>query len=269
MERNLLKTYFLLAVLSIITMASTLAHANEESMEQIKLLVADAFRYPAGKLKIAPKETPNGRTSLGVESDDRTFFPVTFDMGRRGSVLKPQFEAQLAEMIKKSADQKEKTNSLRKVQLSDQGYAYFGIGAVGPGGAQSSAVFVFPKLGIDLGIMITIPGEDTINIEAAPKEYQALMSENSPDMVDRITHLAEQVAALSDAATGPQQSESSAPPNVNPPPSVQSPAAKQAPETKPAPIPSEEPTSSTPWSIIVVLIMAATGLLWLLVKMRK
>jgi len=33
--------------------------------------------------------------------------------------------------------------------------------------------------------------------------------------------------------------------------------------------PSEEPISSTPWSIIVVLIMAAIGLLWLLVKKRK
>jgi hypothetical protein len=59
-------------------------------------------------------------------------------------------------------------------------------------------------------------------------------------------------------------------PVVNPPPSVQSPAPKQAPEAKPtAPTPSEEPTSSTPWSIIVVLIVAATGLLWLLVKNRK
>lgn len=33
--------------------------------------------------------------------------------------------------------------------------------------------------------------------------------------------------------------------------------------------PSEEPASSTPWSIIVVLIVAVTGLLWLLVKKRK
>ena len=32
---------------------------------------------------------------------------------------------------------------------------------------------------------------------------------------------------------------------------------------------SEEPISSTPWSIIVVLIVAATGLLWLLLKKRK
>jgi hypothetical protein len=45
---------------------------------------------------------------------------------------------------------------------------------------------------------------------------------------------------------------------------------KQAPEanlTRPAP--SEEPVSSTLWSIVVVLIVAACGLLWLLLKGRK
>jgi hypothetical protein len=52
-------------------------------------------------------------------------------------------------------------------------------------------------------------------------------------------------------------------------PMVQPQTPQKAPEAKPTPIPSEEPTSSTPWSIIVVLIVAATGLLWLLVKKRK
>ena len=33
--------------------------------------------------------------------------------------------------------------------------------------------------------------------------------------------------------------------------------------------PNTDSPSSTPWSIIVVLIVAATGLLWLLVKKRK
>lgn len=33
--------------------------------------------------------------------------------------------------------------------------------------------------------------------------------------------------------------------------------------------PSEEPTSSTPWSVVAVLIVAASGLLWLLLKGRK
>ncbi len=55
-----------------------------------------------------------------------------------------------------------------------------------------------------------------------------------------------------------------------PSPVVQTPAPKMAPEAKPIPTtPSEEPASSMPWSIIVVLIVAATGLLWLLVKKRK
>ena len=45
---------------------------------------------------------------------------------------------------------------------------------------------------------------------------------------------------------------------------------KQAAEAKlTRPAPSEEPASSTPWSIVAVLIVAACGLLWLLLKGRK
>ena len=55
--------------------------------------------------------------------------------------------------------------------------------------------------------------------------------------------------------------------SLNPPSSVQPPAPKKMTETKPIlPTPSEEPASSTPWSIIVVLIAAVCGLLWLLLK---
>lgn len=49
---------------------------------------------------------------------------------------------------------------------------------------------------------------------------------------------------------------------------VEPPTPKETPDAKLLP-PSEEPTSSTPWSIVVVLIVAATSLLWLLVKKRK
>jgi len=57
---------------------------------------------------------------------------------------------------------------------------------------------------------------------------------------------------------------------LNPPPLIQPPTIKKATETKlTASTPSEEPTSSTSWSIIGVFIVAATGLLWLLVKKRK
>jgi hypothetical protein len=46
------------------------------------------------------------------------------------------------------------------------------------------------------------------------------------------------------------------------------PSTPKAPEAKPT-ASIEEPTSSTPWSVIIVLIVAAIGLLWLLVKKRK
>lgn len=52
------------------------------------------------------------------------------------------------------------------------------------------------------------------------------------------------------------------------PPVVQPPTPTNAHDVKP-PILSEEPTSSTPWSIIVVLIVVAIGLLCLLLKARK
>jgi hypothetical protein len=54
-------------------------------------------------------------------------------------------------------------------------------------------------------------------------------------------------------------------PNQNPPPSVQAPAPNKAPTSTP----SEEPTSLTPWSIIVILTVAVGGLLWLLLKRRS
>lgn len=53
---------------------------------------------------------------------------------------------------------------------------------------------------------------------------------------------------------------------INPPPL----APKKATEAKPIrPASSEEPATSRPWSVIAVLLVAATGLLWLLVKNRK
>lgn len=57
-------------------------------------------------------------------------------------------------------------------------------------------------------------------------------------------------------------------PTATPQPSIV--AQVKPPETKPiASTPTVEPTSSTPWSVIVVLIVAAMGLLWLLLKRRS
>jgi hypothetical protein len=97
------------------------------------------------------------------------------------------------------------------------------------------------------------------------------MSENNPDMATRITHLAEQVAVLTEATTGALQSGGPTPTKSNSPgiSQSQSSAPKKVAEVKSTiSTPSEEPSSSTPWSIIVVLIVAGLGLLWLLLKRR-
>jgi hypothetical protein len=54
--------------------------------------------------------------------------------------------------------------------------------------------------------------------------------------------------------------------SVNP---VSTGAAKSPKSEFPTPPPSEEPALSPPWSIIAVLIVTATGLLWLLLKKHK
>lgn len=86
----------------------------------------------------------------------------------------------------------------------------------------------------------------------------------------------EQPRAAIERMTAPQQDKGSStapsksatttlPPTVSSPPTKTKPSeAKHAPTT-----PSEEPASSTPWSIIVALTLAALGLLWLLLKRRS
>jgi|GEM_PF-1435432 len=82
------------------------------------------------------------------------------------------------------------------------------------------------------------------------------------------------LAAIERMAEPKQDNGTSATPTkataVNPPFAVQKPAPKKAPETKPmTSTPSEEHASSTAWSIIGVLIVAAGGLLWWLGKRRS
>lgn len=81
------------------------------------------------------------------------------------------------------------------------------------------------------------------------------------------------LAAIERAATPQKDQGASAAPTktaVTTAPSLSLPPTKAKPsEAAKQSLPSDEPTSSTPWSIIVVLIVAATGLLWLLLKKRK
>lgn len=249
-------------------LCSQFAHAGDVSIERIKNLVADAFRYPAEKLKVVRKDAPNGRLSFGIESTDQTFFQVTIDVAERGNLLRPQFEAQLTAIMEKTSKSAESKSGVRKVLLKDGGYAYIGLGAGGPGGSQSSAIFVLPKFDREVAVGVAASREEPINLQDAPEDYQRLMSDGSPDIYSRITQLAEQVATITDAPTDSQQSgnaQSSAP-NIK---QTQASGETQKPEVTPmVPSPSSVPPSAAPWSIIIVLIVTATGLLWLLLKRR-
>ncbi|MEZ5430462.1 MAG: hypothetical protein R3F31_04640 [Verrucomicrobiales bacterium] len=63
-----------------------------------------------------------------------------------------------------------------------------------------------------------------------------------------------------------QKPSEEAPSNFSPP---KSPAYPKETDEKPVPTAGDEPPSSTPWSIIAALIVAAGGLLWLLLKRRS
>lgn len=81
--------------------------------------------------------------------------------------------------------------------------------------------------------------------------------------IGHLTRSAVVGALMTDTATTYQPK-----PTLRPPPFVR-PPPKQSAETKLSPIRSENPASSTPWSVIVILIAATIGLAWLLLKKRK
>lgn len=104
----------------------------------------------------------------------------------------------------------------------------------------------------------------------APGDYLAALLETklTPEQRQRGERL---VAVLKRETPSERPSNAAAETTPAPkPPSVVQPPTPKAPSTAPAPsTPREEPISSTPWSIFIVLTVAATGLLWLVHKNRK
>ncbi len=263
----------------IAALSLTVVKADEVALSAAKQLVAEAFRYPVSQLQ-ATLTTDDARSRHGAAvsiaaqftSTNNTFYPTSIGVGRRGSLLAPRFEAQITEAMAKADQTKGTKQGVRKIALANQGYAFVGLGAFGPGGGESLTYVVLPSQQIEVAIKVVVPGEDLVDIDAAPAEYRTLMADGNPDMVGRITQLAEQVAALTEVPTGSQQSGGSTASQSGSPDIKQSqpPTSKALPEPKTAPtITSEAPTSSTPSSVVAVLIVAAIGLLWLLVKKRK
>ncbi len=88
-------------------------------------------------------------------------------------------------------------------------------------------------------------------------------SENGKLVLAAIDAELAKVTSRKSAAVGaPSTSTSTSLPSEKPSPTPKEQEAK-------SPTPSEAPTSSTPWSLVAVFIVAAIGLLWLLLKNRK
>lgn len=95
-----------------------------------------------------------------------------------------------------------------------------------------------------------------------------LLTEDAP-RVESLRSFTPKAAFAALQKSEPQSEKSSnKPPTTSTLPIVKPSPMPKALETMPS-TPREEPTSSTPWSVIAVLIVAAIGLLWLLVKKRK
>ena len=147
-----------------------------------------------------------------------------------------------------------------------------GFYTYGPGGAGKGILNFYA---FDKG-HITLLEERQVSPNGADKAefdglFGARLTGESPKIdLKRAALPKQQSSATPSSAPNPPSGIQHTMPAPKPPLSVQPPATKHAPESKPTPTtPLEEPTSSMPWSIIVVLIVTAGGLLWLLLKRRS
>jgi hypothetical protein len=153
-------------------------------------------------------------------------------------------------------------------------YGYSGLGLAGPGGSVERVLATWPARQLDLQIQITTPREG-VEFDDSTKAYHELVMNGGPQLAEKLVKCMERVAGHVEKADirGSTTAQHASPSPASQPEGIQS---SQSTGSKPAGSATQingatdgNATSSTPWSIIVVLIVAATGLLWLLVKNRK
>ena len=235
--------------------------------------IANTLGYPASKLtttdesaRYAEKTNGQALAVLTIRSTDETFAPLAVAIGKQGTLLKPELEADCQEKIKDGS------TTVKRFEIKGGIHGYAGLGMAGPGGSEERMLATWPERGIDLQIKITTPREG-VEFDQATKSYHELIMNGGPQIPDKLIqcmeHLVEHTERANIRSTNtirqPETSRLSLPATQNTHP-------HRSPATAPTPAsitPREHLASSTSWSIIVVLIAAATGLLWWLVKSRK
>lgn len=134
---------------------------------------------------------------------------------------------------------------------------------------QKRAVFVGS---IKEGKWISYCYDWSVWTSGASTRDEALKGHSFEELVEVIESKLEKSTATHQVKTASQATKAENPAiAANPPrPVVQPTESKKAVETKPTASPPNEQTSSTtPWSLIAVMIAAALGLLWLVLKRRS
>lgn len=249
--------------------------ANAQEISAVGTQIAEMMGYPVERLIITDESARYAEKTKGqsiavvsLKSKDDTFAATGIAIGRKGVLMKPELEADCQEKIAQGS------SKIKRFELDRGIYGYSGLGMAGPGGSEERMIATWPERGIDLQIKMTIP-RDGVQFDESTKAYHNLVTQGGTLLVENMLKAMGQLVAHvertdiratdSSAAKSPnaKAQEESNTNGLRSPPKANN-ASAQTPASS-----SEEPTSSTPWSVMAVLIVAATGLLWLLVKKRK
>lgn len=237
--------------------------------------IANDLGYPVQRLIIEDKtseytERTKGKALLGIKMSSETggFAPTVILITQAGGMLS-------AEMAKWGDDQIASGSvTVRRFEMGQGAYGYSGLGLAGPGGSVERVLATWPARQLDLQIQITTAREG-VEFDDSTKAYHELVMNGGPQLAEKLVKCMERVAGHVEKADirGSTTAQHASPSPASQPEGIQS---SQSTGSKPAGSATQingttdgNATSSTPWSIIVVLIVAATGLLWLLVKNRK
>jgi len=257
----------------VAALAASLANAQE--INAVGTQIAETMGYPAERLVItdesaryAEKTKGQSIAVLSLKSKDDTFAATGIAIGRKGVLMKPELEADCQEKIAQGS------STIKRFELDRGIYGYSGLGIAGPGGSEERMIATWPERGIDLQIKMTIPREG-VQFDESTKAYHDLVTQGGTLLVEKmlkgmgqlVAHV-ERTNLRATEGSATKSPDANAPDESNTNGLRSSSAASNAGAQTPTPS-VEKPTSSTPWSVVVVLIVAAIGLLWFLLKRRS
>jgi len=270
--------HLLMKLISTSLALAALLNAPQSSAQDANTLasqIANALGYPVERLVIEDKtseytERTKGKALLGItmSSETGSFASTVILVTQAGGMLS-------TELAKWGDDQIASGSvTVRRFKMGQGAYGYCGLGLAGAGGSVERILATWPARQLDLQIQITTSREG-VEFDDSTKAYHELVMNGGPQLAEKLVKCMERLAGHVEKADirGSTTAQQASPSPASQPEGIQ---RSQSTGSKPAGSATQingatdgNATSLTPWSIIAVLIVAATGLLWLLVKNRK